>query len=100
MIRFLLRSFGAILLAAALVYAVADIARSLADDTMILTPLSEALAGLGLPAAPPTGQSPAAADVSTRVLAWPVSVMLAVVAMLLLAAGRPARRRNDPRALS
>ncbi|BDA82629.1 hypothetical protein Sa4125_01710 [Aureimonas sp. SA4125] len=93
MIRFVLRGLGAILLAAALVYAVADIARSLADEAVVLTPLSQALTGFGLPAAVPEGPSPVATDLIARVLGWPVSVISGVLALLLLAVGRPARRR-------
>ncbi|GGD05228.1 hypothetical protein [Aureimonas glaciei] len=92
MIRFLMRSLGAVLLAVALVYGVADIARSLADDAVMLTPLSEALAGLGLPSTVPDGTSPATAGLLARVLAWPMSVLAGVLALLLLAAGRPGRR--------
>jgi hypothetical protein len=92
MIRFLMRSLGAVLLAVALVYGVADVARSLADDRVTLTPLSEALAGLGLPSAVPGGPSPAAADLWAWLLAAPMSVLAGAVALLLLAAGRPRRR--------
>jgi hypothetical protein len=93
MIRFLMRSLGAVLLAVALVYGIVDIARSLADDAVVLTPLSEALAGLGLPASVPAGSSAAAAGVLTRMLAWPVSVLTGIVALLFLGLGRPARPR-------
>jgi hypothetical protein len=101
MLRFIARFTGYWLVAAALVVAVVDGAKSIAASALVLTPLGEtwaALAGLG---APEDGASPAAAAAPlpwpldaawTWLLAAPTAAVLAVLGFLLLAAGRKRRR--------
>ena len=70
--------------------AVADIARSLANDALSLTTLAEAAAALRLPLAPSEGDA-SLLDVIALVSAWPAALVLAVLAFVLMFLGR--RRR-------
>jgi len=88
MIRLLFRLLGQLVLALALVFAVADIARSIANDAVSLTPLGTALAALGIVPVPVAG----AVDVMALVAGWPASVALMVLAFLLLFLGRRPHR--------
>ena len=88
MIRLLFRLLGQLVLALALVFAVADIARSIANDAVSLTPLATALAALGIVPVPVAG----AVDVMALVAGWPASVALMVLAFLLLFLGRRPHR--------
>ena len=88
MIRLLFRLLGQLVLALALVFAVADIARSIANDAVSLTPLGTALAALGIVPVPVAG----AVDVMALVAEWPASVALMVLAFLLLFLGRRPHR--------
>lgn len=97
MLRFLARLIGGFLLAVAVVFAVGDIARSLTGDRLQLTPLGEALAYLGIPAAPDAGGSQFVHDLTAMAVVWPASVALAVLALVLLFIGRPRRRREQRR---
>lgn len=90
MIRFLFRLAGQVILAVGLVFAVADIARSLANDALSLTTLAEAAAALRLPLAPSEGDA-SVLDVIALVSAWPAALVLAVLAFVLMFLGR--RRR-------
>ena len=91
MIRFLFRLLGQIVLAVALVFAVADIARSLANDETSLTTLGDAAASVHLSMMPSTGASDRTIDVVALVSAWPAAVVLAGLAFLLLFIGRRPR---------
>ena len=88
MIRLLFRLLGQLVLALALVFAVADIARSIANDAVSLTPLGTALAALGIVPVPVAG----AVDVMALVAGWPASVALMGLAFLLLFLGRRPHR--------
>ena len=100
MLRFLVRAVGLIALAGAFAAAVMDGARSLANDTVSLTPLGVALARLA-----PTKfeQLPAlAAKISPRlwdpvlvhVLWVPTCIVLAVIGIVLIAVAAPRGSRR------
>lgn len=91
MIRFLFRLLGQIVLAVALVFAIADIARSLANDEISLTTLGDAAASVHLPLAPSAGASDNMIDVIALVSAWPAAVALVMMAFLLMFIGRRPR---------
>lgn len=98
MIRAILRFFGLWLLAAAVVAAVIDAARSIADSTLVVTPLGQTwfqlhAASLNLAQALVERYvSPVAWDpVMTAVLHTPTAVVVGAIALLLLLAGRPKR---------
>ncbi|WP_102961062.1 hypothetical protein [Mangrovicella endophytica] len=94
MIRFVIRLVGMLVLAAAVVFAVGDIARTIADDVVQMTPLATALATLGLaPALPPDAAAPLQAGLA-QLLAAPTSIVLAVFAFIILFIGRPTRPRR------
>lgn len=96
MIRFLFRLAGQVVLAVGLVFAVADIARSLANDALSLTTLAEAAAALRLPLAPAEGDA-GVLDVIALVSAWPAALVLAVLAFVLMFFGRrPGPVRGPP----
>lgn len=96
MIRFLFRLAGQIVLAVGLVFAVADIARSLANDALSLTTLAEAAAALRLPLAPAEGDA-SVLDVIALVSVWPAALVLAVLAFVLMFFGRrPGPVRGQP----
>lgn len=98
MIRFILRVLGMLVLALAVVFAIGDIARSFTDGVMRLTPLAEAVNyfALRLPPGGGLSLSPFFTRIWTVASPWPASVSLAIVAFLLLFAGRPVRRERDP----
>ena len=121
MLRFVVRTIGAVLLAVAVVFAVGDIARSMASGTTRLAPFSQALGLLG--ASPSegadagenapdetvpdgtgqgeTGAGEGAPSWNRRLgealrfsADWPASVVLGVLAFAVLAAGQPRRARR------
>ena len=99
MLRFLSRFLGIWLLAAALVMAVVDGAKSIAASHLVLTPLSETWAMLAA-----LGEASGAEAVDAARLPWPLDAALpllfsvptvaalAVPALLFLVAGRKRRR--------
>lgn len=87
--RFVANAIGSVLLAFATVFAVADISRSLAGETVRLTPLRDVLALVGVPLEPAAGQSEAVKAALALVAAWPAPVVLGVAAFLFLFVGRP-----------
>jgi hypothetical protein len=99
MLRFLARTVGYWIVAAALVAAVVDGARSIADSALILTPISESWASIAAFA----GWEAAAADLAAYIvwpldiaymwlLAAPTAIVLAIIGVLLLLAGAKRRR--------
>ena len=86
MIRLLFRLLGQLVLAIGLVFAVADISRSLANDAVSLTTLGAAAAAVRLPLAPATGDT--AIDLVALVSAWPAAVALILLGFLLMFIGR------------
>ena len=98
MLRFLSRFAGYWLVAAALVMAVVDGAKSIAASAWVLTPVAESWASLSAL----TGEEPPAAgdasmtwplDVLTAwLLSAPTAAVLAALGFLLLIAGRKRRR--------
>lgn len=88
MVRFLLTAVGVVLLAVAVVFAVSDIARSLAQDVTATTTLAEALLSVGLSAGAAVNQPEAAIDVIAAVSDWPAAITIGSVAILLLYLGR------------
>ncbi|SKA22182.1 hypothetical protein [Consotaella salsifontis] len=103
MLRFLARLIGLIFLAIAAVFAVGDIARSIAENSARLMSLSDALALVGVAAPPVSGADDAFAESLASLLAvvgpWPASgVFLGLSLLLLLLAGLG--RRPPERALS
>jgi hypothetical protein len=95
--RFILNLVGGLLLALALVFAVADIARSLADGAMRLGSIGEVLAALGMPLGADGGLSANAVDLVAAVSGWPASVSFGLAAFLFLFVGRPPHRRGSRR---
>ncbi|KAB0682721.1 hypothetical protein [Aureimonas leprariae] len=92
--RFILNLVGGILLALALVFAVGDIARSLADGATRLGSIGEAFAAVGLPLGPGDGMSANAVDLVATVANWPASITFGLAAFVLLFVGRPPHRRH------
>ncbi|GGE09471.1 hypothetical protein GCM10011390_30680 [Aureimonas endophytica] len=93
--RFLFNLLGGLLLAVALVFATADIARTLADGTLRLTTLGEGFASVGLPLAQETrGLSAGALDIVAALAGWPASLTCGLAALLLLFIARPPHRRG------
>ncbi|WP_152044512.1 hypothetical protein [Aureimonas psammosilenae] len=92
--RFLFNLLGGLLLAFALVFAVADIARSIADGVTRLTTLSEGAAAIGLqPLGSEAGLSGGGLDLVATLSSGPAAIMLGLLALLFLFIGRPPRRR-------
>jgi len=100
MFRFLARFLGIWLIAAALVMAVVDGARSIAASRLVLTPLSETSASLAAlggsdteSVAPLPAPLPWPLDIArVWLVAVPTVLVLAVPGVLLLVAGRKRRR--------
>lgn len=92
MIRFLVNAVGTLLLALALVFAVGDIARSIAQDAIRITAMGDALNSIGLALAAPEGASGVMGDLVAVVSAWPAAPVLAVAAFLVLLVARPRER--------
>lgn len=93
MMRFVANAIGSVLLAFALVFAVADIARSLAGDIVRLTPLGDVFGLAGLSLEPAPGQSEAAKATLSLISAWPASITLGIAAFVFLFIGRRRSRR-------
>lgn len=93
--RFILNLLGGILLALALVFAVADIARSLADGATRLGSIGDVLAAVGLPLGAGSDLSANAVDLVAAVANWPASISFGLAAFVLLFVGRPPHRRRD-----
>ncbi|MEF2070727.1 hypothetical protein [Consotaella aegiceratis] len=95
MLRFLARLVGAVLLAVAVVFAVGDVARSLASETMVLQPAADALTSLGLAPAASSQGGDGFGEVIAAAWAligpWPVSILFLVLAFLFLALGSVGR---------
>jgi hypothetical protein len=93
--RFVFNLIGAALLAFAVVFAVADIARSIADGATRLTTIGEAFAAVGLPlGAAAAGASANAVDLVATLAGWSASIAFGLAAFLLLFVGRPPHRRG------
>ncbi len=102
MLRFVSRFLGCWLVAAALVAAVVDGAKSIAASALVLTPVAEtwaALAALGAaPAADPAAAAAAPPPawpldaLSAALLSAPTAAVLALLGFLFLVAGRKRRR--------
>ncbi|MCW4115947.1 hypothetical protein NPA31_013360 [Aurantimonas sp. MSK8Z-1] len=94
MLSFLARLVGGLLLAAAVVFAIGDIARSLTGTTIELQTLGDAAAAFGL--AVPHGSESLVGAAWVTAAPWPASVSLAVAAFVFLLVGqtgaRPRRR--------
>ncbi len=98
-LRFIARFTAYWLIAAALVAAVVDGAKSIAASALVLTPLAETwamLSALGNAGAPaPTAGQPVPAPLggaAELVLSAPTAAVLGILGFLLLAAGRRRRR--------
>ncbi|MBC8129924.1 MAG: hypothetical protein H7Y08_06340 [Rhizobiaceae bacterium] len=89
MVRFVLNAVGSVLLSVAVVFAVADIARSLADDAWRMTPVGEILLAIGVTTGARADMaSPSSIDLLGLSSAWPASMTLAAAAFLVLFLGR------------
>jgi hypothetical protein len=97
MLRFLARVLGNIFLAVAVVYAVGDIARSIADDVVATTSLTQALAVLGVSEAEAAGG--ALAPLLAVIGPLPAAFVFFAAALALLLLGRARRRRDELRAI-
>ncbi|HEY9055630.1 MAG TPA: hypothetical protein VIN77_00620 [Aurantimonas sp.] len=92
--RFLVRLIGSLLLAIAVVFAVGDIARSLADQVTHLVSVREALAMMGGSLEPSGVQSATVAAMLAEIGRWSVSITAGVAGLVLLFAGRERKRRR------
>jgi hypothetical protein len=95
-LRFLARFTGYWLIAAALVAAVVDGAKSIAASALVLTPLAETWAALsalggGAAAADPAAVAPLG-DAAQLLFSAPTAAVLGILGFVLLAAGRRRRR--------
>ncbi|KQT53843.1 MULTISPECIES: hypothetical protein [unclassified Aureimonas] len=93
MIRFFVNAVGTLLLALALVFAVGDIARSIAQDAVRITAMGDAMASIGLPFGPGAETSSVTADLIVLVSSWPAAPVLAVFAFLVFLLARPREAR-------
>ena len=94
---FLLRSLGLVILAIGVVFAVGDIARSLADESTRLVGIGDAFASMGLGFDPAGVTEPSAARVIGAVSRWSMAISCGVLGFLFLVIGRkqrPAGRRR------
>jgi hypothetical protein len=99
LIRFLFRLTATLLLAVAVIMAVVDATRSIASETVVLTPLSESWHALSpdtlQSARAASGESavPFASAIFETLLASPGAAVVAILALVLFLIGRrPARR--------
>ena len=94
--RLVLRFLGMLLLAVGIVFAVGDIARSLADETAQLLTVQDGLGAMGIAFDPASFQNQTVASAAVQVAIWPISVTAGVAGLVLLILGR--RRRVSSRA--
>lgn len=92
--RFLVRLIGSLLLAIAVVFAVGDIARSLADQATRLVSFAEALAMMGGSLEPSGIQSATVATMLAEIGRWSVSITAGVAGLFLLVVGRERKRHR------
>ncbi len=95
--RFLLRSLGLVILAVGVVFAVGDIARSLADESTRLVSIGDAFASMGLGYDPARLTEPSAARLVAAVSHWSMAISCGILGFLFLVLGRrprPAGRRR------
>ncbi|KQT44522.1 hypothetical protein ASG43_14410 [Aureimonas sp. Leaf454] len=95
MIRFFVNAIGILLLALALVFAVGDIARSLAQDAVRITELGDAMGSIGVSLAPAGEVSTPTADLLSLVSSWPAAPVLGAAAFLVFLVGQPREGRRD-----
>lgn len=95
MLRFIARVLGNLLLAVAVVYAVGDIARTIADDVVATTSLTQALAVLGVSAEDAAGG--ALAPLLAVIGPLPAALVFFAAALVFLLLGRSHRRRDEMR---
>lgn len=94
--RFLLRLIGSLFLAVGIVFAVGDIARSLAADATRLLSVGEALPLLGMTVDPAATGSATVAVAYATISAWPMAITAGAVGVVFLLLGRGRRRvRRD-----
>ncbi|NDW03144.1 hypothetical protein [Jiella pacifica] len=86
----LFRALGLLVLAVGVVFAVGDIARSLADETTQLVSIDEALSSMGFVLANSAPESRTVAVVGT----WSMSITCGAIGFLLLLLGHRGRRRD------
>lgn len=92
--RFLVRLIGSLLLAIAVVFAVGDIARSLADEMTRLVSVAEALAMMDIGFDPSGFDSATASTIAAEIGRWPVSITAGIAGVVLLVAGRERKARR------
>ena len=93
----LFRALGLLVLAIGVVFAVGDIARSLADETTQLVTIDQALASMGLVVAETAPGSSTIAVVGT----WSMSITCGALGIgLMLLGHRGRRRRQDLRSMT
>ncbi len=86
----LFRALGLLVLAVGVVFAVGDIARSLADETTQLVTINEALSAMGVMLADAAPESRTVAVVGT----WSMSIACGAIGFVLLLLGHRGRRRD------
>lgn len=97
MIRFLVNAVGTLILALAIVFAIGDIARTIAQDALRIMPMGEAMTLIGVPFVPAPGASGVSVDLVSVIAAWPAAPVLAVLAFLVFLIARP-RQTGRPMA--
>jgi len=91
--RLLLRLIGTVFLAICVVFAVGDIARSLAVEAARLLTVSEALTLMGA-SLPDTADSATLAVATAEMSRWSVAITAGVVGLVFLILGRTPRSRR------
>ncbi|MCE7026928.1 hypothetical protein [Jiella avicenniae] len=86
----LFRALGLLILAVGVVFAVGDIARSLADETTQLVTIDEALSSMGFVLASSAPESRTVAVVGT----WSMSITCGAIGFVFLLLGHRGRRRD------
>lgn len=85
----LFRAIGLVVLAVGIVYAVSDIARSLADETTELVTIDQALTAMGFALSDAAPGSSTLAVVGT----WSMAITCGAIGLLFLLLGHRGRRR-------
>ena len=93
--RLLLRLIGTLFLCVCVVFAVGDIARSLAAETARLLTVAEALALIGS-SLPPAADSATLATATHEIRRWSVAITAGVAGLVFLVLGRKPWSRRRP----
>ncbi len=93
-VRFLLRLIGSLVVTVAVVFAVGDIARSLADEATRLVSVTEALAMMDIRFDPSGFDGATTRMIVAEVGRWSVSIAAGIAGLVLVFAGRERKMRH------